>query len=277
MSDIKNCIPKVYVVHHKLIAPMWEQFLRPIRVGNHNDLQKGAITDNTGDHMADKNREYAELTALYWMWKNDTTSTHLGLWHYRRWMLPDATKHASQLKQDIIHYKYVDWLGLVRDEGLQLTEAAIKEACMRSDVILPYPEQMIEINIEKQFAGAVSQPLLDVVYRAFERLYPDYPSLREFLQQNDKASLRNLMIVRRDLVDNYCNFLFPLLEEAAKDPYIEEHLKGLNPELAKLSYGLDPRWAGVWGERLMAYYAQNVWLKDETIKVEYWHELFFHF
>ena len=283
MSDIETPMsPKIYLAHHKPLPPRWEQFLCPIRVGNYQDLQPGAVTDNTGDHIAAKNREYAELTALYWIWKNDTTSTHVGFWHYGRWMLPDAQDHQTHLKVKAVYYKYADWLKLVQAKGPMLTEDAIIKACAKSDVILPYWEVVQEgTTIEEQFDALHPAELREAVYKAFDKLYPDYPSLRNFMQSNNQTIYCNMAILRRDLLDDYCNFLFPLLTEAEKDPYIES-LKTVDPDSFQLNHsrdlrnrGKDPRWAGCISERLLAYYAANIWMKNKAIKVNYWHMLCF--
>lgn len=265
MSEVEKCVPCVYVVHHAPLPKPLENYLTPIRVSNYQDVPEGTLTDNTGDHIASKNKEYAELTALYWMWKNDKTSTHLGLWHYRRWLIPNSYVYNGVLSSGAMH-KCSDWSDL---EQFKVTQDMLVEACRQSDVILPYWEP-VHGTIEKQFAGAVSQPLLDIVYRAFDKLYPNYPSLRHFLQSNKTSIFCSMAIMRRDLLDDYCHFLFPLLTEAAKDPYLEFHLSGLNLELRNLSHGLDPRWAGFWGERLLAYYAEYFWCNNPDIKVNYW-------
>ena len=44
------------------------------------------ITDNTGIHISLKNRQYCEMTAVYWIWKN-TNHDWIGIEHYRRHLL----------------------------------------------------------------------------------------------------------------------------------------------------------------------------------------------
>lgn len=62
----------------------------PIQVGAAlTDVRKGCITDNTGDNISAKNKDYCECTGLYWIWKNTCGQKYVGLNHYRRRLMLD--------------------------------------------------------------------------------------------------------------------------------------------------------------------------------------------
>ena len=57
----------------------------PIQVGKKlcPETNLGFQNDDVGDNISRKNSYYSELTALYWIWKNNPAA-YKGLVHYRR-------------------------------------------------------------------------------------------------------------------------------------------------------------------------------------------------
>ena len=68
------------VTHKKYWMPEDELYM-PVQVGFNEPL--GFARDNTGENISEKNKNYCELTALYWGWKN-LKADYIGLDHYRR-------------------------------------------------------------------------------------------------------------------------------------------------------------------------------------------------
>ena len=65
----------MYMVTHKSVDFVPED-RTPIFVGKGNNSDN-YISDNTGENISDKNSNYCELTALYWIWKNDKKSEYI--------------------------------------------------------------------------------------------------------------------------------------------------------------------------------------------------------
>lgn len=83
----KETIASVYVCHHKPGYLVCDDVFKPIHVGAAlGNYQLGVMTDAEGDSISYKNKEYCELTAIYWAWKNDKASEWIGLMHYRRYL-----------------------------------------------------------------------------------------------------------------------------------------------------------------------------------------------
>ena len=48
------------------------------------ELRKCALLDCDGDSISERNPLFAEMTAMYWIWKNSGPAKYKGLCHYRR-------------------------------------------------------------------------------------------------------------------------------------------------------------------------------------------------
>ena len=141
----------IYVVGHKpFTGPAYKEYV-PIQVGEGENFLP--VRDNTGDNIAEKNKNFCELTALYWMWKNDSTSEFIGLNHYRRYfdfkeqrkrLLYSHTILPSQLNQ---YTNPKDFQGMV-DE---------------TTIILPKPLSLGKLSIFEQYQRDHLIQDLDVV------------------------------------------------------------------------------------------------------------------
>ena len=90
---------KVYIATHKKAnLPELKEYV-PIQVGAEGKEKLGYITDNTGENISNKNPNFCELTATYWIMKNDNSDI-VGLTHYRRYFFNNIFSNSFK---NIIH------------------------------------------------------------------------------------------------------------------------------------------------------------------------------
>ncbi|KAA8423717.1 DUF4422 domain-containing protein [Acetobacter pomorum] len=75
----------IYTACHDNFQNPIDNIYTPMLCGKKNkNIVTNFMGDDTGQNISDLNYCFCELTALYWMWKNDKTSDIVGLSHYRR-------------------------------------------------------------------------------------------------------------------------------------------------------------------------------------------------
>lgn len=157
----------------------------PIQAGAELTAQKLCeIRDNQGDHISYKNGQYCELTALYWIWKNDT-SDYAGLSHYRR---------HFELDEELLE---------------RLADSDI-------DVVLTIPILNFP-SVEKVYRHDHSGRDWDMMIQAIQTLAPEYETTASEVQNGNFYYGYNMLIARKKIFDAYCEWLFPILQ------YCEEH------------------------------------------------------
>ncbi|MCF0231658.1 MAG: DUF4422 domain-containing protein, partial [Enterococcus sp.] len=89
---------QIFVISHKETRMPEDSLYVPMQVGFADTDFSGYLRDNTGDNIAQKNKNFCELTALYWIWKNCDADVK-GLVHYRRLLADTEKVHAKSIDQ----------------------------------------------------------------------------------------------------------------------------------------------------------------------------------
>lgn len=182
----------IYIATHKKFeVPSVDGYV-PIYVGAEGKQKLGYLSDNTGENISQKNKNYCELTGMYWVWKN-TNDEYKGMVHYRRYF-------SNSLRK-----KYI------------LKESTIKNILKKYDVILPFSVSMNNSLIEDFCEISGYKKDLDSVRNIIESKYPEYITTYDKIMNGNKIYFYNMFIASKDVFDNYCEWLFNILFELEKD------------------------------------------------------------
>lgn len=190
---------KIFIVTHKKTNEIIVKNYDYIQVNcNKNGNIGYAYQDNNGDNISDKNANYCELTALYWIWKNYKSAKDdvVGLCHYRRFL----SKKIVPNIQNIISI----------DE--------CKTILKNYDMIVPrkfkFNKSVYQFYFEN---GAGKEEDLIKTRKIIEDIKPDYvKAFDEFCNQK-YGNYCNIMICKRTIFNDYCKWLFDILFELEKN------------------------------------------------------------
>lgn len=179
---------KIYVVTHKKInIDLPDQYLL-FQVGAaFNDVFLTA-NDAVGDNISVKNPSYCELTATYWIWKNDKDNGIVGLMHYRRFL----TKHPFS-----------------KSPKYYLDEETVEKCLEKNDFIATknYRMNVKEVLVYDTINEKDLLILRDVVARYYRSYLDDFDKVF-----NGKHTyICNIFIAKKPEWNSYCNWLFSIL------------------------------------------------------------------
>jgi len=212
---MKNSNIKIIVCCHKPDVWKSDDIYMPIHVGKEiSKVDLGIQGDNTGINISNKNKSYCELTGLYWAWKNLKGLDYIGLCHYRRYF------NFHERGTAFCDYKIVSPKDF---DNLNLTLPIIEKAFTKYDVILAKP-QVYPVDL---FTGYCISHVREDVYtfkNIIKTKYPEYENaFKERIFKSNKLSHYNMFIMKWDYFDQYCTWLFSILDEAEKIINIEHY------------------------------------------------------
>ncbi len=206
-SASKTMSVRILVAAHKAYPFPKEEIYTPIQVGKVNAREDlGILGDDTGVHISEKNGCYSELSALYWAWKSGFFSDveYCGLVHYRRYFKGSVPFQGAKI--------------------MGVHEA--KHLMARGDIILPKRRNYWIESVRSHYAHAHFAKDLALLDEVMRRLHPEYFQTYEAVMGGTKLYLYNMFMMRVELFDAYCSWLFPMLFELERhidisdyDPY----------------------------------------------------------
>lgn len=182
----------LYQVTHKKFIAVGDCIYQPIHAGKTNGEDIGYAGDNVGDNISCLNQKVNECTALYWMWKNVHTS-YIGLNHYRRLF-------QSQMNKQ--------WM---------LQDGEIQMILNSTDILVAEPVYFPNQTVWEVLKGQVCEEAFDKAFYALEEIF-------EKKDEKDKEIFHyvfhghmmypcNMFITSKQIVDQYCEWLFPIVFE----------------------------------------------------------------
>ncbi len=209
------------------------EWVKAIQVGaGLTDARISELMDNTGDNISLKNVNYCELTALYWLWKNELCKA------------PCSINETGEVcgSENEPEFPAYDYYGLyhyrrildINEEDLY----KIKENDI--DVILQFPTLHYP-DIDEHHRRYINESDWEAMFKALSELQPEYARVFPDIFRQQYFYNYNLIFAKKDVLAGYCAWLFPILERT-------EELS--NPK----GFERADRYIGYLGENLMTLY-----------------------
>lgn len=192
---MNKTITVIVATHKKYQMPKDAMYL-PLHVGAEGKTDLEYQKDNTGDNISLKNPYFCELTGLYWAWKNLDVE-YIGLSHYRRHF---ASKKID--KKDLFNSV--------------LTYKEVSEILKNVDIIVPKSRKYYIENLYSHYEHTMYIEPLDITGKIIEEKYPKYKKEFDKLHKRTSAHMFNMFIMKKDIFNEYCEWLFDILFELEK-------------------------------------------------------------
>ena len=234
----------VYVVTHKdaKLSALPEGY-KFIHAGKIFGKDLGYIGDDTGDNISRLNPFLDEVTALYWIWKN-TSHTHTGFCHYRRFFTTSAAKTFAPEK--ILSAEEI--IKILREYDIITQHEGVTEGTQREKISLSTGQPNLVKVTEK------------IIRAHLARTQPDYLDAFDDVINGITLFACGIHITRRNIFNAYCEWLFSFMLDATKE--IRDKIQVGDKNLLELGHDYS-RVAGHFAERML-----SVWLIKNHLRIK---------
>ena len=182
----------IYVVTHRLKN-------NELNINGYNYLLVGSYDkdenvlymyrDCLGNNISLKNKNYCELTGLYWIWKN-SDEKFVGLVHYRRFF----TQNRFSEK-----YKFF------------YSEKKLENMLDKYDILISERQFVKDKNIREHYNRCHYKKDLECIREIIKEKYTDFLSDFDYVFSLKYFYPFNMFFSTKVLIDKYCKWLFDVL------------------------------------------------------------------
>ena len=169
----------------------------PIHVGRATSGKAlNFLGDDTGENISHLNKNFCELTGLYWLWKNRKVDAY-GLVHYRRYFKSDSS--AAKVA------------------GKNVCSSTELSIFLRNyQIVLSKPRNYWVESIRKHYENAHHISDLNILEDIIRNFHPAYSPAFSKVMNRRTVSLYNMFVMNSESFNDYCEWLFSILFEAQK-------------------------------------------------------------
>ena len=223
---------KILVGYHKPAQLLKDDVLVPIHLGralatqtskdgqmSHQDYQwmlDNMIGDDTGDNISKLNREFCELTGIYWAWKNYDklgNPDYIGFMHYRRhFIFNNEFLDCQKNKFGLCEFDYLteEYKKLAKLDDKNITSFIknnVADFYITNRIVTPYS---VWEHFKKDLAF-LNEHDLEICREEIVRCFPNYSDVVEDYFASNINYWYGSFIMKKDLFFEYCHWLFDIL------------------------------------------------------------------
>ncbi len=188
----ENPSVRVIVAAHKQYRMPEDEMYLPLEVGaalrkEHTGYQR----DDAGENISRLNAGFCELTGLYWAWRN-LKDDYIGLAHYRRHFRSPSAGRGDK------------WARVLKRRELEIGETR---------VFVPRARRYYIETLYSHYAHTHDARHLDLAREIIRERFPAYLDSCDRAYGRRSGYMFNMMIMDRDCLNAYCEWLFAILFE----------------------------------------------------------------
>lgn len=179
---------KVIVAAHKPCEMPSDELYLPLQVGAAGKESIGYQRDDDGENISNLNQYFCELTGFYWAWKN-LKDDYIGLVHYRR--------HFAMKGKTLEMNQIIPYLGKVK-------------------IFTPKKRWYVIETLKSHYVHTHYPEHIDITRKVIVEKYPGYVNDFDKTLKQRWGYMFNMMILDKNLLNEYCKWLFDILFEVYK-------------------------------------------------------------